>query len=206
MTILDFIYYAGVFVFAVSGVISAARKDLDWVGATALALATSLGGGTFRDLVLQKPIFWVTDPFNIWTAIIASGFAIVFLRYFKPPDKSLRFFDAIGLAFFTILGAEITSDYHDSAIIIVLLSLFTGVLGGVIRDLLSNEVPYLFRSTETLYSVSALVGVVLYLLLSYFQVNTTLVSMISISSIIIIRMTSIHFNISLPSVKIKGEV
>ena len=206
MTILDFIYYAGVFVFAVSGVIVAARKHLDWVGATALALATSLGGGTFRDLILQKPIFWIDDPVNIWTAIAASVFAIVFLRFFKPPDKSLRLFDAIGLAFFTILGAEITSAYHDSVIIIVLLSLFTGVLGGVIRDMLSNEVPFLFRSTETLYAVSALVGVVLYLLLSYLELNVTLVNAVSISAIIAIRMASIYFKLSLPSVKIKEAV
>jgi len=205
MMILDYIYYAGVFVFAVSGVIAAARKNLDWVGATALALATSLGGGTFRDLILQKPVFWFADPFNIWVAFAASFFAIVFLRFFKPPDKSLRLFDAIGLAFFTVLGIEITSAYHDSVIIIVILSLFTGVLGGVIRDMLSNEIPYLFRSTETLYAVSALLGIVIYLLLTYLQFNTTSVNLISISSIIIIRMASIHFNLSLPSMKIKGE-
>jgi uncharacterized membrane protein YeiH len=76
----------------------------------------------------------------------------------------------------------------------------------VIRDILSNEVPFLFRSTETLYAVSALVGVVLYLLLSHLQLNVTVVNAISISAIIFIRMASIYFNISLPSVKIKGEV
>ena len=205
MTVLDFIYYAGVVVFAVSGVIAAARKHLDWVGATALALATALGGGTFRDLILDRPIFWLTDPINIWTAIVASAAAMVFLRYFEPPNKSLRWLDAIGLAFFTILGVEITSQYHDSVIIIVVLSLFTGVLGGVIRDLLSNEIPYLFRSTETLYAVSALTGAVLYLLLSHFGFNELLVNAVAIGSVIVIRMASIHFNISLPPIKLKGD-
>ena len=205
MMIIDYIYFAGVFVCAVSGAIVAARMHMDWVGATALSLATSLGGGTFRDLILDRTVFWIAEPINIWVSIFATCFTIIYLKYFKPPHKSLRLFDAIGLAFFTILGAEIASEYHDSTIIIVLLALFTGVLGGVIRDVLSNEVPFIFRPTETLYSVSALVGVVVFLVLNQFQIPSLIINTVAISSIIIIRLASIYFNLRLPSLRINDE-
>ncbi len=200
--IIDYIYYAGVFVFAISGALAAAKKQLDWVGATSLALATALGGGTFRDLILNKKVFWLEQPIFIWVSIFGSCFTILYLKFYKPPNKSLQLFDAIGLAFFTILGVQITSDYYDSIAVIILLSLFTGVLGGVIRDILSNEIPFLFRSSETLYSVSALVGIVLYISLSHFSVNIEIINLISISTIITIRLSSIYFNITLPSIKI----
>lgn len=205
MMMIDYVYFAAVFVCAVSGAIVAARMQLDWVGAAALSLATALGGGTFRDIILDRTVFWIAEPINIWVSIAATCFTIIYLKYFKPPHKSLRLFDAIGLAFFTILGAEIASQYHDSTIIIVLMALFTGVLGGVIRDVLSNEVPYIFRPTETLYSVSALVGVVLFLTLSKFPMNEFVINTIAISAIIIIRLASIYFNLRLPSLRINGE-
>lgn len=203
--IIDYIYYLGVFVFAISGALSAAKKQLDWIGATALALATALGGGTFRDLILNRTVFWVEDPIYIWISVFGSCFTILYLKYFKPPHKALLLFDAIGLAFFTILGVKITSENCDSIAIIVLLSLFTGVLGGIIRDILSNDVPFLFRSSETLYSVSALAGILVYLSLSYFSLNTDIVNLVSISTITSIRLSSIYFNITLPSLKIGKE-
>lgn len=200
---IDCVYLTGVFLFSMSGAIAATQKKLDWVGVTALALATALGGGTVRDIILNRNIFWLEQPEFIWVSVLGSFFTILYLRFLRAPNKSLLFFDAIGLAFFSILGAKITSELYSSIAIIVLLSLLTGVFGGVIRDVLSNQVPYLFRPSETLYSISALAGIIIYCLLNHFEMSSTTVECVSIATIILIRIFSIYFNVTLPVIKTK---
>ncbi len=203
--IFEYVCYLSVIVFAISGALAAAKSRLDWVGATSLALATALSGGTFRDLILGRKVFWVEDPIHIWLSVAGACATIIFLKFFKPPNKLLLLCDAIGLAFFTILGAKITSANCDSIAVIILLALFTGVLGGIVRDIFSNEIPYIFRASEPLYSVSALAGVLVYIALSHCALNSDITSLLSIVTIILIRLSSIYFNITLPSLKIKDH-
>lgn len=105
------IYYLGllgVAVFAISGALAAGRKGLDWVGVVVLAVVTSVGGGTIRDVLLNRQtIFWIEDPSYLWVALAASFFTIAYVRFFKPPTDALLFADALGLALFTIVGAQI---------------------------------------------------------------------------------------------------
>lgn len=162
----------GVAVFAISGALAAGRKGLDWVGVVALAVVTSLGGGTIRDILLnRKAIFWIEDPAYLWIIFPAACFTIAYVRFLKPPMNALLIADALGLALFTIVGAQVAEAENAAALVVIVMGILTGVAGGVIRDVLSSEIPLLFRSTETLYSVAALGGVLVYLLLQEAGLN-----------------------------------
>lgn len=203
------VYYLGllgVAVFAISGALAAGRRGLDWVGVLVLALVTSVGGGTIRDVLLNREtIFWIADTTYIWVVFTASIFTIIYVRFFKPPHNSLLFADALGLALFTILGAQIAEAEGASTLIVVIMAVLTGVAGGVIRDVLTSEVPLLFRSTETIYSVAALGGVLVYLLLQALGIDTTIASLIGIAFVAGLRFLAIIYKIKLPAFHVPKE-
>lgn len=203
------IYYLGllgVAVFAISGALAAGRKGLDWVGVVVLAVVTSVGGGTIRDVLLNRQtIFWIEDPSYLWVALAASFFTIAYVRFFKPPTDALLFADALGLALFTIVGAQIAEAEGVSTLIVIVMAILTGVAGGVIRDVLTSEIPLLFRSTETLYSVAALGGVLVYLLLQEFGLDKTFASLLGIAFVAILRFLAIIYKIRLPAFHVSEE-
>lgn len=156
---------AGVMFFAASGVLSAGRKGMDLVGVAVIALATALGGGTLRDLLLQRhPMFWIGDPGYLWECFIATGLTLLYVRHRNPPPRAMLIADGLGLALFTIGGAQIAERSGVSGTIVVLMGVTTGAAGGVVRDVLSAEVPLIFRAGR-LYASAALAGAVLYLAL-----------------------------------------
>ena len=197
------IYYLGllgVAVFAVSGGLAAGRKGLDWVGVVSLGVVTSLGGGTLRDVFLNRSfIFWIAEPSYLWAACGASCFTILYFRFFKPPVNALLIVDALGLALFTIVGAQIAEAEGASFPVIVVMAILTGVAGGVIRDILMNEIPLLFRSTETLYSVAALAGTLLYLALQELSIDRSVASLCGIALVAVLRFAAIFWKIRLPA-------
>lgn len=197
------IYYfglLGVAVFAVSGALAAGRKRLDWVGVVALAVVTSLGGGTIRDILLNRQtVFWIEDPTYLWVIVAASFFTIAYVRFLKPPINALLFADALGLALFTIVGAQVAEAEGVSTLIVIVMAILTGVAGGVMRDVLSSEIPLLFRSTETIYSVAALGGVLVYLLLQEFEVDKTLAALAGIAVVAALRFIAIVWKLRLPA-------
>jgi uncharacterized membrane protein YeiH len=203
------VYYLGllgVAVFAISGALAAGRRGLDWVGVLVLALVTSVGGGTIRDVLLNREtIFWIADTTYIWVVFAASVFTIIYVRFFKPPHNSLLFADALGLALFTILGAQIAEAEGASTLIVVIMAVLTGVAGGVIRDVLTNEVPLLFRSTETIYSVAALAGTLVYLLLQALGIDTTIASLVGIAFVAGLRFLAIIYKTKLPAFHVPKE-
>jgi len=203
------VYYLGllgVAVFAISGALAAGRRGLDWVGVLVLALVTSVGGGTIRDILLNREtIFWIADPTYIWVVFAASVFTIIYVRFFKPPKNSLQFADALGLALFTILGAHIAEAEGASTLIVIIMAILTGVAGGVIRDVLTSEVPLLFRSTETIYSVAALGGVLVYLSLQALSVDNTIASLLGITFVAALRFLAIIYQIKLPAFHVPKE-
>lgn len=151
---------AGAAVCATSGALAAGRKRLDLIGASFLACATALGGGTLRDLLLDRhPVFWVERPAILWTTLAATVLALLWVRFARPPWRALQVADALGLAFFTISGAQVAEAAGQGGVIVVVMGLLTGVAGGVIRDVLAGEIPLLFRPTEPLYATSSLSGV-----------------------------------------------
>lgn len=195
-----------IFVAAMSGALLAYFKKLDLIASLSLAMLTALGGGTLRDILLQRTIFWIETPHYIWVAVLASLFTTIYTSNHKPPLKLLLICDAIGLAFFTILGAQVAvAEGHSSSwAIIIIMALLTGVSGGVLRDIFANEIPYLFRATESLYSIVSLIGVVSYLLLKQIGFTAEIVNTLSISIIIVLRLLAIYYNIRLPQFKVKS--
>jgi uncharacterized membrane protein YeiH len=155
----------GAGVFAVSGVLTAGRKSLDWLGVAVIAMVTAIGGGTLRDVLLNRhPIFWIADPTYLLVILGATAFTLVYVRFHVPGRRGLLVADALGLAFFTIGGTQIAEQAGLSGVLAVLMGTITGVAGGMVRDVLCAEIPLILRRGQ-LYASSTIVGATLYLLL-----------------------------------------
>ncbi len=198
----EFVLYAasllGVMVSAISGSLVAGRKRFDWLGVVVIAMVTALGGGTLRDVLLARhPIFWIRDPNFIWTSLAAAGLTLVFVRYVAPPKHLLLGADALGLAFFTISGAQLSAQTGAPALVVVLMATTTGAAGGVLRDLLTGEVPLLFRQGE-LYATASVVGAALYLWLMNAGSEKSVAALTGMATIAILRFAAILWRIRLP--------
>ena len=196
LKVLDLI---GTLVFAISGAMAASSKKLDLFGATFLAFVTALGGGTIRDLLIgSTPVGWMSDV--TYLAIIIGGVIITYLFYgaVKKLRKTLFLFDTIGIAVFTILGAEKALIIGVSPIIAVMMGMFSAVLGGVIRDILIGEIPLIFR--KEIYATACLAGGSLFVILQNLNVNFELNVIITILTIVMIRIFVIKFKIGLPGI------
>ena len=154
----------GVAVFAISGVLAAGRKGFDLFGVVVIALVTAIGGGTLRDILLdRRPVFWIGDVNYLYAAAGAALLALVWVHHRRPPLKLLLYADALGLALFTISGTRIAYELGVGPVIAVLMGCITGVAGGVLRDILSAEIPLLLRDREV-YATASIAGAIVYLL------------------------------------------
>ncbi len=187
----------GVFVLGISGSLSAMEKKFDIVGVLVIAVATSFGGGTIRDMLINRDVFWIAEPYYIYIIVASSVFTIMFKKYLNYLRKTLLFFDTVGLALFTILGVEIgyASGLHPA--VGIALGTITGVFGGVMRDVLVNDVPIIFRK-EIYASISA-IGAGIYVLLQQAPISGATDKMIALSFIILARLLVVYFEISLPN-------
>lgn len=193
-------------VFAVSGALAAGRKKLDWVGVIVLAFVTSVGGGTIRDVLLNREsVFWIKDHWYLWVTVFAAIGTIIYVRFFKPPHKSLLVADALGLALFTIVGAQIAEEHNVAPVIVVVMAVLTGTAGGVLRDVFTGEIPIIFRSSETLYSVASLAGVSLYLGLQYIGLDKTVAALAGVICVASLRFAAIFWHIRLPAFHIRNQ-
>jgi uncharacterized membrane protein YeiH len=146
--------------FALSGVIEGARKKLDAVGICVVAGLAAFGGGTIRDVLLdRRPIFWMQHALWVWVLLALCIGAMVFMRarHLEPTERAMQWPDALGLGLFTAGGAQIALDAQMPAIIAVILGMVTAVFGGVLRDIVCNEIPRVF-SDHRPYAVCAFVG------------------------------------------------
>lgn len=192
----------GVAVFAISGALAAGRKSLDLLGVVIIAVVTAVGGGTTRDLLLDRhPIFWIADPIYLLVIIIASLFTIWYTQYNDPPEKALLVADALGLAVFTIMGAQVTQEVVSSSVIIIIMAAITGTVGGLIRDVLSNDIPLILR--RDIYATAALAGATVYLLLQLSALEPMLNIILGMFVVIGLRLASIQWNLHLPRFKLK---
>ncbi len=165
MNVLYVLGQLGVAVFAISGALTAGRKQFDIFGVVVIAVVTAIGGGTIRDLLLNRnPVFWIGDTNYLITATAAALLTVLAVRYRRPPLRLLVYADGLGLALFTIAGTRIAASVGVSPGVCILMGCITGVAGGVFRDVLSGEVPLLLRDRE-LYATPAIAGASLYLLL-----------------------------------------
>ncbi len=145
----------GVFVFALSGGLAASRRDLDLFGILVVSLLPAIGGGTLRDLLLDRPVFWLEQSNTIWIAL-AGGAVSAVLGERIARFKTLIWFDAMGLALFSVVGAQAAYALGYGPVVVVVMGTITASFGGLLRDVVCNEVPLILR--EDIYATAALVG------------------------------------------------
>jgi len=188
----------GVTVFAVSGALAAGRKRLDLLGVVVIATVTAIGGGTTRDLLLDRhPVFWVADPSYLVVITAAALLTVVYARWRRPPEEALAVADAFGLAFFVVSGAGIAQQLELPAISVAVMGVMTGVAGGVIRDVLTNEIPMILQRGD-LYATAAITGVVVYLSLVALGAPYLASSVIAMAVIVALRLAAIVWGLRLP--------
>lgn len=146
-----------VFVFAISGALAAVRKDMDLFGVLAISFLPALGGGTLRDLVLDLPVFWIRQPVNIWIIIAAALLVFYMSRFVESRKRALVWADAVGLALFAVVGTEVTFAATESYLISIIMGVVTAVAGGLIRDVVCNDVPLVMLKGEV-YATAAFAG------------------------------------------------
>ena len=202
MTVFQLLDYSGVAVFAVSGALAASRKKLDVLGVIVIATVTAIGGGTIRDVLLDRPVFWIAQPAYLYVILAAALATIAYTRRFSPPDRALAVADALGMALFTILGAQIAEGLEHTGAVVVLMGALTGVAGGALRDVLSAEIPLILRKGQ-IYATAAIAGVVLYLLLQY-AIDREHAALAGMACIAAIRMGAIAWNWTLPVFPLPG--
>ncbi len=196
----------GVGVFAISGALAAGRKSLDLLAVVVIAVVTAVGGGTLRDLLLDRhPIFWIADPLYVVVITAAALATVAWSRRFHPPVNTLVIADALGLALFSISGAQIAQQAGLSPPIIVLLGTMTGTAGGMIRDVLTAEIPMILRPVIELYATAAIAGVALYLVLEVIGVPRTPAAIAGMVFIAALRFAAIWGNLKLPVFSLPPE-
>lgn len=195
----------GVAVFAVSGVLAAGRKRLDWLGVTVIAVVTAIGGGTVRDVLLDRnPIFWIAD--STWLGVIlgATALTLAYARLRVPNPRALLVADALGLALFTIGGVQIGQQAGLSSLIAILMGTITGVAGGVIRDILCAQIP-LILVRGNLYATATIVGAALYLVLERAGVPRDVAALVGMGTIVTVRFAAILWRLELPVLSLEEE-
>ncbi|MGI9627137.1 MAG: trimeric intracellular cation channel family protein [Longimicrobiales bacterium] len=203
MTLLRVLDLLGVAVFAASGTLAAGRKRLDLLGALVVAAVTAIGGGTLRDVLLgQGHVFWIDDPVYLWVIVIASAVTMVYGRLRKPPNNALAIADALGLGLFAIGGVQVAQAAGHGGIVAVILGTMTGAAGGVIRDVLTNDVPMILRKGE-LYATAAIAGTTLYLVLQAAGFGSLGAGVIGAAAIVSLRIAAITWGLHLPTFAIR---
>lgn len=191
--ILDIV---GTLVFAISGVLTAIDSDFDVVGASIIGMVTAVGGGTLRDILIgQTPVGWMSDLNYLWAIIAALILSYLFKKRILKLRKSMFFFDTIGIGLFTILGLQKTLSIGLEPPIAILMGIVSAVFGGIIRDVLTNEVPLIFR--KEIYASACLAGGLVFLSLEQIYDIKTVNMFASIITVVIIRYLSVRNNWSL---------
>lgn len=198
ITVFD---YLGTFAFAISGIRLASAKQFDWFGAYVVGIVTAVGGGTVRDLLLNATPFWMEQPSYLIVSGLALLFVIVFRKYVIKLNNTFFIFDAIGLGLFVIVGIVKTLDYGFPMWVAIVMGTITGSFGGMIRDILINEEPLVFR--KDIYALACVFGGIAYWICLLLEVPSALSQTIAAVSVFVIRILAIKYHISVPV--LKGE-
>jgi uncharacterized membrane protein YeiH len=198
--LLYYLDLAGVAVFAASGVLAARDRDLDLLGIVVVAVITAIGGGTLRDLLLDRhPIFWVTDPWYLWVIIGSAALTAAYLRVRPPPGATLLVADALGLALFALSGARLAEAAEAPAPIVVVMGTMTGVTGGVLRDVITARVPLLLQ--REIYATAAIAGIVAYQLLAALGTPADAAFAAGMAVVVALRLLAIRWGLHLPGLR-----
>jgi len=200
MEFFTFINIGGTIAFAASGTLAAMRKDLDIFGLLVIAFVTSVGGGTIRDMLIgHLPVRWILDSSIILLIVGAAGVTVIFRSKINHLDKTLTFFDSLGLGFFALRGIQEGIAVQLNVPSCIILGTITACFGGVIRDILLNEIPSLFR-TGQLYATVCIIGGIIFFALQRLNISAEVIDIITVLTIFGIRTLVIKKNISLPKI------
>lgn len=204
MKLILLIDILGTIAFAISGVLSALNKRLDPFGILIIAFVAAVGGGTLRDILIDVPVAWMRNLTFVYVIFFSTIFAVIFRKRLNYIRRSLFLFDTIGIALYTIVGVEkgIAAGFHP--IICVALGTMTACFGGVIRDILCNEIPIIFR--KEIYATACILGAIAYFLLHYSPITENFIVIISGSIVIVVRLLAVYYKLSLPSIYTKDEM
>jgi uncharacterized membrane protein YeiH len=187
----------GVAVFAVSGSLAAGRKRMDIFGVVVLGIVTALGGGTIRDTLLDSgPVFWIHDPAYLLVAVVFSLLTFFTVRILTSHRLALLVSDAFGLAIFTAIGTATAFKTTDSFAVVVVMGVMTGTAGGMLRDVLSAEVPLILQ--REIYATASLCGSCIYVVLKHLEFPGIACMAIAVAVTLAIRLAAIHWSLSLP--------
>ena len=197
MNLLYLLDLIGTAAFAASGALAGVHRRMDLFGVLVLGMVTAIGGGTLRDLLLgDLPPFCLKNETYLWLPVAVALLVFLTHRFLPKIENPLLYFDAIGLATFVVIGTGKALIFHTGPFGAVLLGVMTGTAGGVIRDILSNEIPLIMR--REIYASACLIGGSLLVLLHHFKVPHELSLLLAAGSVILLRLLAIHYNWSLP--------
>ncbi len=197
MSLIYLLDLCAVSVCAVTATLEARRSELDLFGVTVIAVIAGIGGGTVRDVLLGRlPVYWVHDATYVVVGLAAGVLAFFFARHLRLPKNFFLIPDALGLALFTVIGTSIALDLDTPWLIAALMGVITAVFGGVIRDILCNEVPLIFRTD--IYATASLAGALLLIGLDALGVAHDAAVLLAMLGTVAIRLAAIRWHIHLP--------
>lgn len=195
----------GVAVFAISGALAAGRKQLDLLGVVVVAAVSATGGGTLRDILLDRhPVFWIEHPIYLSVILGAALLTVLYARFFKPPHRALLVADAFGLALFSMSGAQIAEQVHLSHLLIVVMGTITGTAGGLLRDVLLADIPVIFTRSR-IYATAAIVGIGVYLLAQALGLVQAWAAILGMAIVAALRLAAIIWGLMLPIFRLSDD-
>jgi len=197
--VTQIIEFLGTFAFAISGIRHAAAKHFDWFGGYVCGIAVAIGGGTIRDVMLGTIPFWMTNPFYMICTALALIFVVIFSKHMEGLRNTWFVFDTLGLALFTIAGIQKSLAFGQPYWVAIIMGCITGSAGGVIRDILLNNEPVIFR--KEIYAIAAVLGGITYWMLDSLSVNIEITVILSFTVTCLMRFLAVRFHLSLPTLK-----
>ena len=196
---VQIIEFLGTFAFAISGIRLASAKRFDWFGAYVVGVATAVGGGTFRDMMLGTTPFWMTDSIYLLCSGLALLCVILFSKVLIRLNNTFFLFDAIGLALFVVVGIQKTLDFGFPLWVAIIMGTMTGSAGGVIRDVFINEIPLIFR--KEIYAMACVIGGIVFGICMFLDLNIFITHSLCGISVFLTRILSVKYHICLPTLK-----
>lgn len=198
---ITFCDYTGTFAFAISGIRLASAKQFDWFGAYVVGVVTAVGGGTIRDILLNATPFWMEQASYLVVSALALLFVIIFRKYVIQLKNTFFIFDAIGLGLFVVVGIAKALAFGFPMWVAIVMGTITGSFGGMIRDILINEEPLIFR--KDIYALACVFGGIVYWICMMFALTPSLTQFVSALSVFAMRIVAVKYHISVPV--LKGE-
>ncbi|OAU94114.1 trimeric intracellular cation channel family protein [Moraxella catarrhalis] len=194
----------GIIACAIAATTLAMYKRFDLFGGILVSMVNAIGGGTIRDVMLGRhPLFWMTDLTYVVVITITSILCQMFFHRHQHIDGALKFFDAIGLAAFSVIGLTVALSFDAHPLIAVMMAVMTSIAGGIMRDMICNEIPLVLQ--KEIYISASIIGSVLYLVLDHLTVADWIKQSLTLTTIFGVRMMALRFDWHLPSIQLNKD-